>query len=356
MTARDENKGVVQAVVRRFCECWGREVADDEVADGRKQKRTTNNKHLKDVFHSDNIRKHMQEQQPKKFEEYEALRKLASSTPEVLKGFFEQSPIDAFFEKRSTVVGRKSIFTIDKSIVDVIILELLMPAAPRDDDGGKELRGDRGMDVSEPQYVIEDDGSKVVSCYNVTIVNPLQFDYVVSLLAAGLLFRQISRVILENHDRLGCASKTHCLSDGEASCFSRIVFAVGLQIIADVMSKSWAFAVASDVSTNDFGNSYLDVRIRFPGLEVGDDLLLFHLLAIPLFEESHTGESLFNFFVKVFDALCPMWKDKLIGSSTDGAPNMTGYNVGFTSQLATAVSWPAFYRVWCLAHQLDLII
>jgi hypothetical protein len=50
------------------------------------------------------------------------------------------------------------------------------------------------------------------------------------------------------------------------------------------------------------------------------------------------------------------WRDKLIGSSTDGAPNMTGCNVGFTSLLANAVSSPAFYRVWCLAHQMDLVI
>ncbi|OAE21235.1 hypothetical protein AXG93_3833s1130 [Marchantia polymorpha subsp. ruderalis] len=220
MTAREENKGVVQAVVCLFCECWRREVTEDEVPDGRKRKSTTNNKHWKDMFRSDNIHKHMQEQHPKKFEEYEALRKVASSTPEFLKGLLEQLTVDAFFKKRST-------------------------------------------------YVIVDDGSKVVSCYKVTIANPLQFDYVVFLLAAVLLIRHILR--------------------------------------------SWAFAVASDVSTDDFGNSHLNMRIRFLDHEVGDNLLSFHLMAIPLFEESHTGESLFNFFVKVFDALYPMWKYKLIG-------------------------------------------
>jgi len=75
-----------------------------------------------------------------------------------------------------------------------------------------------------------------------------------------------------------------------------------------------------------------------------------------LFEESHSGESLFVLFAKVFDALCPSWKEKLIGSTTDGAPNMAGCNVGFTTQLANAIGGQAFYRVWCLAHQLDIII
>jgi hypothetical protein len=123
-----------------------------------------------------------------------------------------------------------------------------------------------------------------------------------------------------------------------------------------LMSRSWAFAVASDASTDASGHSHLDVRVRFRGVEVGDDdVLSFHLLAITLFNEQHKGESLRNMFVKAFDSLCPVWRDKLIGSSTDGAPNMTGCNAGFTTLLANAVSSPVFYRVWCLAHQLDLV-
>ena len=48
-------------------------------------------------------------------------------SPEAFKGFIEQSMVDAFFEKRSTVVGKKRIFTIDKNIVEVIVKEMLMP-------------------------------------------------------------------------------------------------------------------------------------------------------------------------------------------------------------------------------------
>jgi hypothetical protein len=55
-------------------------------------------------------------------------------------------------------------------------------------------------------------------------------------------------------------------------------------------------------------------------------------MAIPLFEESHTGESLFKFVSKMLDALCSDWRLRLIGSSTDGAANMTGCNVGFTTR------------------------
>ena len=63
------------------------------------------------------------------------------------------------------------------------------------------------MNMSVPQYVVAYDGAKVVSCYLVTIHNTLQYEYVVALLSAGLSFRQISRVVQENHDSLGADSK-----------------------------------------------------------------------------------------------------------------------------------------------------
>jgi hypothetical protein len=231
----------------------------------------------------------MAEQHSKRWEEYQALRNNYESTEEDLKLFFRQSTVDAFFEKRSTVIGRKRVFAIDMPIVDGIVMVFLNP--PKSDDEADPYavpRADSGTNVFEPEYVIETDGSKTMSCYRVTINNALQFEYVVSLLAASLTFRQISRVLRENRERLGCASKTGCVTDGEASSFSRIVCAVGLQILSDLISRSWAFAVSSDVSIDAFGQSHLDVRLRFPGVEVGDDLLSFHLLAISLFNEQHT--------------------------------------------------------------------
>jgi hypothetical protein len=55
------------------------------------------------------------------------------------------------------------------------------------------------------------------------------------------------------------------------------------------MSRNWAFSIGSDVATDDFGHSHLNVCVCFPGIDVGDHLLSFHLLAIPLFEESHSA-------------------------------------------------------------------
>ena len=88
----------------------------------------------------------------------------------------------------------------------------------------------------------------------------------------------------------------------------RVTCTLNLQMISDLMSHSWAFSVATDMSMDGFGISHLDVRIQMPGRDVANDLLSFHLLAVPLYEESHSGDLLFILFSKVFDALCPAWK------------------------------------------------
>ncbi len=71
------------------------------------------------------------------------------------------------------------------------------------------------------------------------------------------------------------------------------------------------------------GNSHLDAGVQFHSVGSGEPLLSFHFMIIPLINESHSGESLFNHVAKVLDPICPDWRFRLIGSSTDGAGNMT---------------------------------
>ena len=351
VTSLNSKTGAVEAVVCRFCESFGREALEGEPG-ARKRQKTTNSKHYKGNFRSDNMRNHLQQQHPMQWKRYKDVLLNETSEPEAVRTFFSQTRVEAFFEKRSQLVGNKRIFSLNKEIVEGIIKRLFV-------DSENELAGDRQMGSFQPMFEGNEDGmDRVISMYTVSIPNPTQFNYVVSLLAAGLSFEQVAKVVKENRDQLGTAMKTGSISPGEVSEFSRIVCAVGLQIIADVMAGSWAFALASDVSSDNFGNSHLDVRVQFPPVTHGTDVLSFHLLAIPLFEESHSGESLFSIISDVLDALCGNWKEKMIGSTTDGAPNMTGCHTGFSKRLVEAVA-PfslAFYRVWCLAHQLDLVI
>ena len=207
----------------------------------------------------------MVEQHPIKFADYTDLTKQSGTTLSNLRKFFEQATVDAFFEKRSTIIGGKRIFTFNKAIVEVIVQAFMLPAAhgddADDDDGKGPIPVDSGTSMFVPQYVIAGDGAKVLSCYLVMINNLLQYDYIGALLSAGLSFCQISRVVQENRDRLGAASKLGGVSEGYASNFLRVTCNLSLQMIADLMSHSWAFLLATDVSTDGFVSSHLNVRI-----------------------------------------------------------------------------------------------
>ena len=208
----------------------------------------------------------MVEQHPINFAEYTAFTKQWVTMSANHCEFFDQATVDAFFEERSTIMGGKLVFTVDKAIVEVIIQEFMLPAARGDDDnegdGKGHISGDRGMDMLVPQYVVADDGAKVVSCYLVTINNPLQYNYSVALLSSGLSFLQILRVFQDNCDQLGATSKLGGVSEGDTSNFSRVTCTLGLQMITDLILHSWAFLMTTDVSTDGFGSSHLDVHIQ----------------------------------------------------------------------------------------------
>ena len=71
--------------------------------------------------------------------------------------------------------------------------------------------------------------------------------------------------------------------------------------------------------------------------------------------KSHTGDNMFALCRKILDVLCSNWKEKIIGVTTDGASNMTGHHVGVATQIQRAAN-DGFFRIWCAAHQLDLVM
>jgi hypothetical protein len=107
---------------------------------------------------------------------------------------------------------------------------------PNDDD--ERLAGDRAMEVFKPVFEEHQDGSKPVVRYNCIVPAATEFEYVVSLLAAGLCFNQISTVINSNRNFLGSAGKQKSISPGEDSCTSRIICAIAMQLLSDLMRCS----------------------------------------------------------------------------------------------------------------------
>lgn len=342
----DERTKLVDAATCSFCQTFGREAAE------RVRKRSKTKVHqtfTKDNFNASNIRKHMVEQHPRKWKEYIAVRDARGSDPGSFEAFFEQSKLEAFFFKKSDVNGALS-YSIDKDIVEVVIRDMLF-------DENELIAGDIAMKAFKP---VTNEAGEVLS-YTIHIKNKPQFDHVCELLSASLSFRQISKVVRSDRENLCASSKVGCISPGEASNIARLACAIGLQAMAEIMRACWAFSIGADESNDEGGDPHLDSRIRFPpivGYEGGPAIENgFHLLAIPLFALAHTGRTYSGLVMKLLDVLCPDWRMKLIGSSTDGAGNMTGHNSGFSTILRNeSLCKEAFYRIWCLAHQLDLVI
>jgi len=98
--------------------------------------------------------------------------------------------------------------------------------------------------------------------------------------------------------------------------------------------------------------SYLDIRIRLHLENAG--IVNLHLLAIPAFDR-HTGQVTFEVASKALDVLCESWRDMLIGISTDGEKKTTGRVSGVAARFQQ-VCRPRFIRIWCGAHQLDIVL
>ncbi|KAG7372930.1 hypothetical protein IV203_033654 [Nitzschia inconspicua] len=140
------------------------------------------------------------------------------------------------------------------------------------------------------------------------------------------------------------------VSDVEVAQHCRTVCAINLQYLKEIFNDIWAFAIAIDAG-NNAGTAYLDLRMRcyYKG-----SLEYLHILAIPM-REHHTGEYQYDLIVETMNVLAPDWRHQLIGITTDGASTMTGCIQGTCTRLSNECHGNIF-RVWCGAHQLDLVV
>ena len=154
-------------------------------------------------------------------------------------------------------------------------------------------------------------------------------------------------VVLANPGLRGCLRQ-------DVSNFIRVICAVNLQRIARHLRRSWAFSIALESATHQ-STSYLDLRFRLFVPEF-IDLVNLHGCALPMFDR-HAGEVMFTMVNTVLSILCPDWNICLLGVISDGARNMTGRVAGVVPRLDNAMHDAChFTRIWCGAHQLDLVM
>jgi hypothetical protein len=120
--------------------------------------------------------------------------------------------------------------------------------------------------------------------------------------------------------------------------------------LATILRSCWGFSIALD-GGNSSNSSYLDVRVR---VGIKGNVYNWHFAAIPM-RGSQTGECMFNLISTLLDSLVYDCRKRLIGATNNGAPSMTGRYQGVVTRLQK-VALAGFYRIWCAAHQLDLVV
>ena len=120
------------------------------------------------------------------------------------------------------------------------------------------------------------------------------FNLAVRYTSCGAFFRMTSEIIACTFDVMGDPRLQHCCWQ-DVSNYIRVVCAVNLQQISDILCRSWGFSLALDSATHQ-STTYLDIRFRVFVKEQGNIVCL-HGCALPMFDR-HTGELMFDMVLK----------------------------------------------------------
>jgi hypothetical protein len=139
----------------------------------------------------------------------------------------------------------------------------------------------------------------------------------VKFTAVGASFRQASRLYQSVKEETGMGMMGS-ISEGDVASHCRIVCAINLQYLKEMLKNDWAFSIAIDAG-NNAGTAYLDLRMRCYFRSTMQNL---HLVAIPM-RERHTGEYQYDLIAAIIHVVaCGMaFTAKPSTDITDMTPN-----------------------------------
>jgi len=208
--------------------------------------------------------------------------------------------------------------------------------------------------VDQEEEEEEEEGNASYS-YLVTIskLKTTVFQLSVRYVSCSVSFRLASNILSCTYDVLHNPVLRAC-SRHDVANYIRIVCVVNLQRIVRHLRCAWAFSITLDFATHQ-STSYLNVRFRI-FMSAFYNIVNLHVVALPMFDW-HIGEVMFQMVVSFLDVLCPGWKVHLLGVSSNRARNMTSHVSGVVTCLNNAMHNECpLTRVWCGAHQLNLVM
>jgi hypothetical protein len=371
---RDPKSSKVIGLQCRFCIAFGRE---EKV--GSKRKAVTTVQGWSHPFRYDNIENHLRNQHSGQWAIYQACESSSECTSffnDVLVMF--KNSIKVHFPSSSLGAERQIVYDIEKDILDTIVGDMMFNPEDQDDsdadhDADEELAFGSAAEINALHLRhrqvavkakeralslfkrVESKDDVAIYSYSVTIpkTKTTLFRFAMRYVSCETSFRMAFELIGCTYNVLGNPGLRVCSRD-EISNFVRAVCVVNLQRIADLLRRSWAFSLALDSATHQ-NTSFLDLRFRIfvPNYH---SIVNLHGCTLPMFDR-HTGDIMSTMVSKFLTVLCPDWTIRLLGLTSDGARNMTRRVAGVVTRLDAAMhSDCSLIRIWCGAHQLDLVM
>ncbi len=178
------------------------------------------------------------------------------------------------FPSSSLGAKQQIVYDIEKDIVDTIVGDMMFNPEDQDDsdanhDTDEELTFGSAAEINALRLRhrqasakakeralslfkrVESEDDVAIYSYSVTIpkTKTTLFRLAVRYVFCGTSFRMAFELISYTYDVLGNPGLRVCSRD-EISNFVRVVCAVNLQRIADLMRRSWAFSLALDSATH----------------------------------------------------------------------------------------------------------
>ncbi|OWZ12921.1 hypothetical protein PHMEG_00013840 [Phytophthora megakarya] len=332
---------------------------------GSKRKKTSRVRSFSAPWRPDNMKRHMEQQHPMRWDEYQKLgdgEKRAyfstarASREDLMMADVAVAPMVSEPTPSTdahSIATQSRAFLIDRDIVDELIAGVLFQATNDEYRNAWNVPmvfalldeadlGDADVDTNESRYVAR-------------VESLLKFNMCLKYVAMGISFSQVVMLFHQTAEETGMDASLSgsTFTEQQLSCVCRVACAVNFQTIKDALRDVWAFAIALERG-HGAGSPYLDMRVRF---EREGQLLDFHLVSVPIRDDSpQVVEHQREVMVKCLDVVAPRWKAQLIGVTTSDAyvkmPSCARILVSRLAQDCVA----AFYCDWGVVQQLEKAI
>ncbi|KAF1775709.1 hypothetical protein GQ600_1706 [Phytophthora cactorum] len=360
VTERDHLTQLPTKAVCLMCQAFEREETV-----GAKRKKTSRVRSFSAPWRPDNMKRHMEQQHPMRWEEYQKLqdgeKRAYFSTREDIVMPGEDVAVSPMVSEPTpsaeayVLAAQYRAFLIDRDIVEELIAGVLFQTTNDEYRNAWNVPltfvlleeastgpNNAEVDVNESRYVAR-------------VESLLKFNMCLKYVSMGISFSQVVPLFQKTAEETGMDASLSgsTFTEQQLACLCRVACAVNFQTLKDALRCVWAFTIALEKG-NGAASPYLDVRVRF---ERDGRLLDFHLVSVPVRENSpqiiqHQSERI----VKCLDVVAPGWKSKLLGVTTsDSFAKMPSCARVLVNRLAQGCV-ASFYCEWGLVPQLEQAI